>query len=291
MNAGAAPGQIKKSTVVSLSEAGLSEEALERMIEEDPLTLGLGDVRVLESQRRQEKGRLDLLLEDDEQESRFEVELMLGSLDESHLIRTVEYWDVERRRYPGYQHCAVIVAEDVTSRFLNVIQLFSGAVPIIVIQANCIKVENSIALSFIRLLDSRKLRRDDRADIKAKAVDRGYWLSYVGPKILGIADECLQIINSHAKRKRNLNYNQQYIGLTDGAQANNFVYFSPKKSFIRISASISPVEPWTKRLEETSLNFKVWEDGVKVSVTPQTFEDNRAFLIEVLQEAVKQDEG
>jgi hypothetical protein len=60
-------------------------------------------VSVVERQRRQEKaGRLDLLLQDDSEDIRYEVELMLGSVDESHLIRTIEYWDIERRRYPAY---------------------------------------------------------------------------------------------------------------------------------------------------------------------------------------------
>jgi len=43
----------------------------------------MGDVTVIERQRRQEKaGRLDLLLEDDSGEERYEVELMLGTTDE-----------------------------------------------------------------------------------------------------------------------------------------------------------------------------------------------------------------
>src|SRR3989442_11609419 len=41
----------------------------------------------------------------------------------SHIIRTIEYWDNERRRYPAYEHIAVLVAEQVTARFLNVIGL------------------------------------------------------------------------------------------------------------------------------------------------------------------------
>jgi len=34
------------------------------------------------------------------------VELMLGSVAPSHIIRCIEYWDIERRRYPGYDHIA-----------------------------------------------------------------------------------------------------------------------------------------------------------------------------------------
>ena len=31
----------------------------------------------------------------------------------------IEYWDIERRRYPQYEHSAVLIAEDVTTRFLH----------------------------------------------------------------------------------------------------------------------------------------------------------------------------
>jgi hypothetical protein len=53
---------------------------------------------------------------DFESDIRYEVEIMLGAVDESHIIRTIEYWDVERQRYPTLQHCAVIVAEEITER-------------------------------------------------------------------------------------------------------------------------------------------------------------------------------
>src|SRR6266576_1862407 len=98
------------------------EKWLQERIVEDPSILGLGEVIVIERERPQERaGRLDLLLADPEQNRRYEVELMLGSTDESHIIRCIEYWDIERRRYPGYEHCAVLIAEDITSRFLNVV--------------------------------------------------------------------------------------------------------------------------------------------------------------------------
>ena len=34
----------------------------------------------------------------------------------------------ERRRYPAYDHCAVLVAENVTTRFLNVLGLVAGSI-------------------------------------------------------------------------------------------------------------------------------------------------------------------
>ena len=30
----------------------------------------------------------------------YEVEVMLGETDPSHIIRCIEYWDIEKRKYP-----------------------------------------------------------------------------------------------------------------------------------------------------------------------------------------------
>src|SRR5229473_3725176 len=114
--------KLTKATPITLREAGVTESWLENEIEKDPTILRLGDVTIIERQRRQEKaGRLDLLLEDDSGDKRYEVELMLGETDASHVIRSIEYWDIERRTWPGYEHCAVLISENVTTRFLNVI--------------------------------------------------------------------------------------------------------------------------------------------------------------------------
>jgi hypothetical protein len=84
---------------------------------------------------------------------RFEVELQLGATDETHIIRTIEYWDIERRRYPQYEHAAVIVAEEITSRFLNVIQLFNGHIPLIALKMTAYKIGDDYALTFVKVLD------------------------------------------------------------------------------------------------------------------------------------------
>jgi hypothetical protein len=70
----------------------------------------------------------------------FEVELQLGETDPSHIIRTIEYWDNQKRRWPSRSHTAVLVAERITSRFFNVVHLLSKAVPIVGIQANIVQV-------------------------------------------------------------------------------------------------------------------------------------------------------
>jgi hypothetical protein len=58
------------------------------------LFLDLGELVLRDKERIQPRaGRLDLLLQDPETKRRYEVEIQLGPTDETHIIRTIEYWD------------------------------------------------------------------------------------------------------------------------------------------------------------------------------------------------------
>lgn len=154
-----------------------SENWVQDIIADDPSILGLGDLVLRDRERIHPRaGRLDLLLQDPSTYKRYEVELQLGATDEAHIIRTIEYWDIERKRYPQYEHCAVIVAEDITSRFLNVVSLFNGALPIIAIQMQAYGVGEHITLVFTKVLDEvqRGLVDEDEDAISAPT-DRAYW--------------------------------------------------------------------------------------------------------------------
>jgi len=91
--------QYAKAAKVSLKDHPEFDEAwLRDIIAKDPSILGLGDLVLKETERMQPKaGRLDLLFQDAEIDKRYEVEIMLGRVDESHIIRCIEYWDIERK--------------------------------------------------------------------------------------------------------------------------------------------------------------------------------------------------
>jgi hypothetical protein len=153
----------------------LDERWVQDRIAEDSSILGLGDLVLKDKERIHAKaGRLDLLFQDIESNRRYEVEIQLGKTDESHVIRTIEYWDIERKRYPQYDHCAVIVAEDVTSRFLNVISLFNGFIPLIAIQLSALRVGDAVSLVFTTVLDELTLGLVDEEE-EAEPTDRAYW--------------------------------------------------------------------------------------------------------------------
>lgn len=143
-------------------------------------------------------GRLDLLLLDPESLRRYEVEIQLGKTDETHIIRTIEYWDIEKKRYPQYDHCAVIIAEDITSRFLNVISLFNGFIPIIAIQMNAFKFGDDVALIFTKILNEMPLGlvdEDEEKESQPSSVNREFWINRGRNEQLQIADKVLEIMN------------------------------------------------------------------------------------------------
>src|SRR5689334_9764108 len=95
--------ELKKAKPVRLKSIGLDEKWLKEKILEDPSLLGLGDLQVIQREKIQPSGgRLDFLMYEPDERIRYEIEIMLGTLDESHIIRTIEYWDIERQRFPSF---------------------------------------------------------------------------------------------------------------------------------------------------------------------------------------------
>jgi len=153
-------------------------------------------------------------LQDAESNRRFEVELQLGATDEAHIIRTIEYWDIENKRYPQYEHSAVIIAEDITSRFLNVIALFNGTIPLIAIQMQALNVGDHLTLVFTTVMDefSRGLVDEDE-DAAAAPADREYWEKKAPKATLAMTDELFAIVRGFDPNLE-LKYNKFYIGLS-----------------------------------------------------------------------------
>ncbi len=273
-----------------------NEAWLHDRICEDPSLLGLGDVRVLDRERViSGAGRLDVLLFDEDNYKRYEVEIMLGATDPSHIIRTIEYWDVERRRYPSYEHVAVLIAEDITTRFLNVMSLFAGSIPLIALQLDALRVGEQLVLDFVRVLDQTELRIDDTdIDSGGGEVDRSYWNQKAGPELMKVCDEVLAMINEAGSVAQELNYLRGYIGLRSSGVVRNFIHFSPKptKKFTHILLSNSNVDHWKGRFEEAGLAAaSKGNSRLRLSVSPAEFAEHKELIKEAVAETVKEFEG
>jgi hypothetical protein len=99
----------------------------------------------------------------------------LGMTDESHIIRTVEYWDTERRRWPQYEHVAVIVAEEITGRFFNVISLFNGFIPIIANLRTCGSPAWKPPCGHQTIASGTRRPSPEDAKLRPQADSRGEW--------------------------------------------------------------------------------------------------------------------
>jgi hypothetical protein len=278
---------VKLETISIKDHETINEKWIQDKISEDPGILGLGDLQLKDKERIQPSGgRLDLLLKDPENDDRYEVEIQLGKTDESHIIRTIEYWDSERKRYPMYDHYAVLIAEDITSRFLNVISLFNGSIPFIAIQMKAIKIENNISLFFTIVMDVFDLGTDeDEEDFEP--ADRKYWETKGSKESLNIVDELLSLSNSFAPGYA-LNYTKHYVGVAKDGISQNFVSFVPKKTTAIINIKHKQNDDIDKLIKESDLDVltydKQWKQ-YRIRMKTEDIKINHDVLITLMKKA------
>lgn len=252
--------KFKKATAVSLmAHPTLNEKWLQERLAEDPSLLGLGDLEMKDAERRQPKaGRLDLLFTDPETHTRYEVEVQLGPTDETHIIRTVEYWDIEKSRYPQYEHVAVLVAEDITNRFLNVIALFNKAIPLVAIEMRALEVSGVLTLHATTVLNLMPLGTDEE-DEAGQATDRNYWLKKGSEATVGVADAMLDLVNEVTNKGLDLKYNKHYIGLAKDGIADNFIAFRARKEHLIAEFRIERSDEVSEMVEDSGVDSLAYD--------------------------------
>lgn len=202
------------STMKSLRQLGKNEAWLQKFIFDNPSVLGLGDLQGVRRERVQSSGgRLDMLLTEPSSNDMYEVEVMLGETDESHIIRTIEYWDSEKRRWPQRKHTAVLVAERINSRFYNVLHLLSLNTPIIGIQCNALEIDGKTGIHFTRIIDAYT-EAEVEMDEESSPQDEKIWVQRfpghvkLAQRLESIARECFQEVE--------LRFVPQYMAIRGG---------------------------------------------------------------------------
>jgi hypothetical protein len=277
---------------ISLKEVGKDEKWLQEQIADDPSVLGLGDLTLFGKERRQTPGgRLDVLLSDPETETMYEVEIMLGATDPSHIIRTIEYWDVESRRYPNREHRAVIVAEEITGRFFNVIWLLNRSLPIIAIQLNALRVDGKLLLHFSKVLDIYEppvlVAMDEEPS--GKAVDRQVWERRSSPSAMALFDRFMKLLSDKGIVVQS-RYRQDTIAL---AGKKNFAHITPRKTgscLLTIYEHVpkDALEAGRSKLEEAGVQVRLLASGaLSVSLSSDKLENSSEVLAELMRLGAK----
>ena len=282
---------MKKLTTIKLKNSPEYNEAwLQKQIWEDPAILGLGDLHSIAKEKVLPYGRLDILLGDSDSDNptRYEVEVQLGDTDASHIIRTIEYWDLERKRYPQYDHVAVLVAEEVTGRFLNVLNLFNGHIPLIVLKLEAFKVDGDVALHFTKILDRVQLGMPEDEEASEPA-NRAYWVKRSCPEMLKLTDSLLSIVKASEPNIVE-NYNKRYIGLLRNNTASNYCYFKPKKSYVyMICKANEEDEDFLTRLEAVGLDaeYVLKRNMLRIKIRTKPTAEQITLLGEAVERARK----
>ncbi|MDE0695832.1 MAG: hypothetical protein OXH76_08385 [Boseongicola sp.] len=277
----------KPKRITLRNHPNYSENWVQDIIAADPSVLGLGDLVLRDRERAQPRaGRLDLILQDRDSSRRYEVELQLGRTDEAHIIRSIEYWDIERKRYPQYEHCAVLVAEDITSRFLNVVSLFNGSLPIIALQMQALEVGEHVTLVFTRVLD--ELWRgvvDEDEDAISAPTDRSYWEGKASRKSIAVMDGLFELVRE-SDPDTELKYNKFYVGLAKDGRANNYVIFRPQKASVVFEVWLPRSDDVDTMLDATEMETSEYHESYKIRVRKADLtEKNKDLFRHLIKEA------
>ena len=189
-------------------------------------------------------------------------------------MRTIEYWDIERRRYPHYDHTAVIVAEDITSRFLNVISLFNGFIPLIAIQLSGVEVNGAFTLIATRVLDVLPLGTDEEEE--DEVVGRASWEQKYSSEVLSLLDDVANMIKEVAPGI-DPKYNKRHIGLAaPSGSARNFVLFQPRKKHLLVRFRMAQDDALSSQLDDSELDYIGYDNKrgrYQVRIVPSDLND------------------
>lgn len=184
----------------------------------------------------------------------------MGATDESHIVRAIEYWDIERKRYPQYEHAAVIVAEEITSRFLNVIQLFNGTIPLIALKMTVYKVGDEYALTFVKVLDEMSFGLVDEDEPISEPTDRAFWEAKGTKKTMATADK-LQELVKEVEPNAAPKYNKHYIGVEVDGSPLNFVTFVPRKVHVIMHIRLAKSDEYDEQLDDVGIETLSYDSG------------------------------
>ena len=272
--------EIAIAQCLSIRDAGYDEYWLQDQIWANPSALGLGDIDALNKERRQNSGgRLDILLKDPQDDSMYEVEVMLGETDETHIVRTIEYWDNEKRRWPKRQHYAVLVAESITRRFFNVVHILSHSVPIIAIQATLVEVAGKSALLFTKVLDTYE-EVDDGSSIQEVEVNRDFW-NKKAKWTAEAADALLAAVESKLNGPQ-LGYLKNYVAINVGR--NNFFWLhkrSNNKSLLGFRIAPHLADDAQRLLDAAKIAFTRKPKTILITVDALAVNENKTLYAEL----------
>ena len=185
----------------------------------------------------------------------------------------------------------MIVAEDITTRFLNVIALFNGTIPLIAIQMHAVKFGDNISLVCSTVLGEVRLGLVDEDEEVQEVTDRARWEKRGNKVTLCMTDEIMGMVKSFDPAIE-LKYNKFYIGVAKKGQTSNFVIFRPKKDWLRMEIRLERSDETLKQLEEAGLDLMDYDarwGRYRIRFAKGDIQKQQVFLTSLLKRAYDED--
>ena len=130
--------------IIKLSKNSEYDELwLKDKIAEKPELLGLGRLRLLEREKNDRiAGITDLIMESSDRKNLFVIEVMVGEIDESHIVRSILYWLTEKNMENRKNTYPILIAENFNNRFFEVLYFLTRFIPFILLQVTVLGLGN-----------------------------------------------------------------------------------------------------------------------------------------------------
>jgi hypothetical protein len=180
-----------------------------------------------------------------------------------------------------------LIAEEVNGRFLNVIDILNGNVPLIALQMQAIKVGDLNTVIFTKVVDEIVLGSEfeEEEEIEAATTDRTYWEAKASKDSLGLADDLLNILREFDP-SLSLTYKKHYVGIAKEKEAFNFVIFKPKKSHVNAELKIPHSDELDARIKAGGLEIleysRQW-NRYRIHLTKADLVERRPLVAELMQ--------
>lgn len=192
----------------------------------------------------------------------------------------------------GKQGVAVLIAEEVTSRFLNVMSLLAGSIPPIAIQLNAIQVGDKLALDFVKVLDQRALREDDTVDTtEGDEVGRPAWEKKVGENGVALCDELVSLLQPHTDCELGLRFQKRHVPVVPVGTTRDVAFVVwPRRTFMRIQVRAENLVALQDQLKEVGIDTNMVFGGTRLrfNLSAADLTNQSEAIIDVLSTVIRQ---
>jgi predicted transport protein len=169
------------------------------------------------------------------------------------------------------------VAEEITSRFFNVISLFNQSIPIIALKLTALKLGDQYGVIFTKILNYE--RKGIETDEDNQTTTREVWIKRSATPTMAIADQILTIAKELSPGFE-FRYAKNYITMKLEGKGRTFVYLIPQKKELKIWVTLKAAPELDKLCENEELDVKYndYYNGYQFDLRPGDVETHRDFF-------------